>query len=145
MTTLSDEISSALEAEVAAVVDVLLELFCDPDAIGDPAVVADSLGRYLDHVERLGVLAEQSGLMGFSQVCSQFRGRLTMLASRESALADECRELLEEWPALAMGYLEALADPGASEALISHLQNPIWSLPLPEWEATDLQIGRAHV
>ena len=138
MTTLSDEISSALEAEVAAVVDVLLESFCDPDAIGDPAVVADSLGRYLDHVERLGVLAEQSGLMGFSQVCSQFRGRLTMLASRESALADECRELLEEWPALAMGYLEALADPGASEALISHLQNPIWSLPLPEWEATDL-------
>jgi len=36
MTTLSDEISSALEAEVAAVVDVLLESFCDPDAIGDP-------------------------------------------------------------------------------------------------------------
>ncbi|MGB4945962.1 MAG: response regulator [Candidatus Competibacter denitrificans] len=143
--TLSNEISSALEAEIAAVVDVLMEGLADPEAAGDVAVVADGLGRYGAHVSQIGVLAEQGGLVGLGQVCAQFHERLLALANQEGVWVDAHREALEEWPALIMGYLESgETDSSAGEALLEHLQRPIWSRSLPEADALRLQEWLIH-
>lgn len=143
--TLSNEISSALEAEIAAVVDVLMEGLADPEVAGDVAVVADGLGRYGEHVKQIGVLADQGGLVGLGQLCAQFHVQLAALANQEGVWADDHREALEEWPALIMGYLElGEADPGPGEALLEHLQRPIWPKLLPEAEAVRLLERLTH-
>ncbi|MBK8183414.1 MAG: Hpt domain-containing protein [Candidatus Competibacteraceae bacterium] len=139
MATISSEITSALEAEVAALVEVLFETFSDPEAIEDSALIADGLGRYISHVEQLGILARQGGFMGFQQLCVQFQGRLTLLANEENALSDGHRELLEEWPSLVMGYLESPANAELSDALIAHLENPLWPSLLIEAEPSALR------
>jgi len=138
--TLSNEISSALEAEIAAVVDMLMEGLADPETAGDIAVIADGLSRYSQHVRQIGLLAEQGGLVGLGQLCAQFHERLGALAEQEGPWSDQHREALEEWPALIMGYLESGEfDPGSGEALLEHLQRPIWSKPLAEADALQLQ------
>ncbi len=133
-----NEIASVLEAEVAAIVDVLLEFFSDPETLEDANTVAAGLGRYIGHVEQIGIVAEQGGLQGFSQVCSQLSQRLMLLEEGEKAFADAHRELLEEWPALIMGYMEQ-ADSVASEGLVNYLQNPAWPESLFEIDFAELQ------
>ncbi len=136
--TLPHETFTALEAEVAAIIDVLLEAFSDPDAIEDTAIVTDGLASYCTHVERIGALAEAGGLEGLRQVCERLQEQLEAITCQVGALEAGQRELLEEWPGLTIGYLEAPAEPGASEALIGYLQNPAWPTPLSETEAAGL-------
>jgi chemosensory pili system protein ChpA (sensor histidine kinase/response regulator) len=139
-----NEIASALEAEVAAIVDVLLECFSDPDALADANAVTAGINRYVGHVEQIGMVAEQGGLSGFSQACSQLSQRLMLLGDGEKAFTDTHRELLEEWPALIMGYMEQ-ADSVASESLVNYLQNPAWPEPLFEVDFAELQAQLVNI
>lgn len=136
--TLPHETFTALEAEAAAIVGVLLEALSDPDTAADSTVVADGLGRYIAHVERIGALAEAAGLAGLRQVCDRFREQLAVITRQAGVLGDEQRELLEEWPALIIGYLESSADAGMSGALVEYLRHPVWPAPLSESEAVGL-------
>ena len=136
--TIPDETFSALEAEVAALIDVLLEAFSDPEAMEDGAIVADGLARFGERVERIGALAEAGGLDGLGRVCGLFLDQLRAIARLENPLEDRQRELLEEWPGLTVGYLGDPADAAAGEALVSHLQNPAWPKPLSEVDAARL-------
>ncbi len=108
--TIPDETFSALEAEVAALIDVLLEAFSDPEAMEDGAIVADGLARFGERVERIGALAEAGGLGGLGRVCGLFLDQLRAIARLENPLEDRQRELLEEWPGLTVGYLGDPAD-----------------------------------
>ncbi|HYQ90902.1 MAG TPA: hypothetical protein VES89_02190, partial [Candidatus Competibacteraceae bacterium] len=136
--TLPQETFTALEAEVAAIVGVLMEALSDPDVAQDPTVAADSLGRYTAHVERIGVLAGLAGLAGLRLVCDCFQDQLVGIIPRLGSLEEAHRELLEEWPALIIGYLESPEDPGASEVLVGYLRNPAWPAPLSGSEAAHL-------
>ena len=136
--TVSDETFSALEAEVAALIDVLLEAFADPEALDDPAIVADGLARYGAQVARIGPLAETGGLTGLGRVCGLVRERVAAIARSGKPLEDRQRELLEEWPGLTIGYLGEPTDVAAGEALVDHLRNPAWPAALSEVDAAEL-------
>src|SRR5512143_3132092 len=127
--TLPHETFTALEAEIAAIVGVLMEALSNPDAAQDPTVAADDLGRYTAHVERIGALAGLAGLAGLRLGCDRFQDQLAGIIPRLGSLEEAHRELLEEWPALIIGYLESPEDPGASEVLIGYLRNPAWPTP----------------
>jgi chemosensory pili system protein ChpA (sensor histidine kinase/response regulator) len=136
--TIPDETFSALEAEVAALIDVLLEAFADPEAMDDPAIVAGGLARYRGQVERIGALADAGGLAGLSRVCGLFRERVSALALAGNPVQDRQRELLEEWPGLTIGYLSDPADAASGEALVDHLRDPAWPMALSELDTVEL-------
>jgi hypothetical protein len=136
--TLPHETFTALEAEVAAIVGVLMGALSNPDAAQDPTVAADGLGHYTAHVERIGTLAGLAGLAGLHLVCDRFQDQLAGIIPRLGPLEEAHRELLEEWPALIIGYLESPEDSGVSEVLVGHLRNPAWPAPLSGIEAASL-------
>lgn len=138
MMTLSHETFAALEAEIAALIDVLMEALSDPEAGDDLEVVAEGLALYQGHVSAIGALAAESGLAGLHRVCSRFQEQLALIAHPVGPLDATYRELLEEWPGLTIGYLASPRQAETSEALVTHLQNLAWPAPLNEAAAAGL-------
>ena len=62
----SEEQAAALEAEVAAVLDILEALAGDGDS---PAGEAAALARYASQVERIALAAGAADLLGLQDVC----------------------------------------------------------------------------
>ena len=127
----SEEQVAALEAEVAEVLGILEDF----DAEG----VTGGIRRYAEQVGRIGLAAGNAGFMGLQDVCLLFQENLADLGIRNRALGDTERERLEEWPTLVIGYLGSPEDLQASEALLDHLQNRVWSTPLSAKEAEVLR------
>lgn len=127
---LSDTQRTTLEAEVAALIDLLMANY----AIGDsdePVLAASSIDGYRRQLERLGEVAGQSGFtilqLGCAQLAHQLQG-LEPADSPASATVDEpLRDLLETWPTLVMGCLDAPDE--TAETLIGLLQEPGWPTP----------------
>ena len=65
----------------------------------------------------------------------RFQDGLKNSTLSDRGLNDAERERLEEWPTLVMGYLMSPSDPQAGEALLDHLQSPLWKIYLPANEA----------
>ncbi len=127
----SEEQVAALEAEVAEVLGIL-EVF-------DEEGVTEGVRRYAEQVGRIGLAAGNAGFMGLQDVCLLFQENLADLGIRKRPLRDIERERLEEWPTLVIGYLASPEDLQASEGLLDHLQNPVWSTPLSAKEAEVLR------
>ncbi len=123
----SEEQVAVLEAEVAGLLGIL-ELLDENGAI-------EGIRCYAEQVERIGLMAGNTGFMGLRDVCLLFQEHLSNLDFRQQGMGDAVRERLEEWPILVIGYLGAPTDPQASEPLIDHLCSPAWSTPLPETDA----------
>src|SRR5262249_53483436 len=135
-----------LVTQVAALIDILLEIFAVDDSntddvgIADDAdIVAQGLERYARQVESIGMMAESGELIGLSHVCRRYQQALEQLASNREALSEPVRVALEEWPTLVMAYLEAPTDAEASAVLAAHLQNPTWVKSLSAEDAESLQ------
>ncbi|MFZ1324473.1 MAG: response regulator, partial [Candidatus Contendobacter sp.] len=139
MMILPHETFTALEAEIAALIDVLMEAFSDAETAADPDIVAAGIALYQTHVQEIGALAATAGLSGLHWTCTRFQEQLLCIARPADLLQNAHRELLEEWPGLTIGYLSAPTDIEMGEALVRHLQNPAWPAPLPEEEAAVLQ------
>jgi chemotaxis protein histidine kinase CheA/ActR/RegA family two-component response regulator len=136
MSTANDHFTE-LVTQVAALVDILLETFAADDGSTDDVgsidttdIVAQGLERYARQVESIALMAESGALIGLAHVCRRYQVALEQLASCREALSESVRLALEEWPTLAMAYLEAPTDSEASAVLVAHLQNPVWALPL---------------
>ncbi len=123
----SEEHVAALEAEVAEVLGILEML--------DGDEVTEGIHRYAEQVGRIGLAAGSAGFLGLQDVCLLFQEKLADWGIHGRDLSGAERERLEEWPILAIGYLISPSDPQASEALLDHLRNPVWSTPLSEEEA----------
>ncbi|HRX69890.1 MAG: response regulator [Gammaproteobacteria bacterium] len=134
----SEESIAALEAEVAEALGILESLPAENDS-ADQEQVRAVIRRYIGQVERISVAASEAGLLGLQDTCLLFQENLTVLDANARNLSDAERERLEEWPTLVIGYLMAPDDPQASEALLDHLQSPVWSMPLAVAEADVLR------
>ena len=134
----SEESIAALEAEVAEALGILESLPAENDN-ADQEQVRAVIRRYIGQVERIGLAASDAGLLGLQDTCLLFQENLTALDANARNLSDAERERLEEWPTLVIGYLMAPDDPQASEALLDHLQSPVWSMPLAGAEADVLR------
>src|SRR5215831_5433632 len=135
-----------LVTQVAALIDILLEIFAVDDGntddvgiVDDADIVAQGLERYARQVESIGMMAESGEFIGLSHVCRRYQQALEQLASNREALSEPVRVALEEWPTLVMAYLEAPTDAEASAALVAHLQNPAWVKSLSAEDAESLQ------
>jgi chemosensory pili system protein ChpA (sensor histidine kinase/response regulator) len=134
----SEESIAALEAEVAQALGILESLPAENDS-ADQEQVRAVIRRYIGQVERISLAASEAGLLGLQDTCLLFQENLTALDANARNLSDAERERLEEWPTLVIGYLMAPDDPQASEALLDHLQSPVWSMPLAVTEADVLR------
>ncbi len=130
----SEESVAVLEAGVAEALGILEGLPAENDG-ADQNEIAAVIRRYAEQVERIGSAAGEAGFSGLRDTCLLFQENLTALNVRGQGLSDTERERLEEWPILVIGYLMSPDDSQASDALLDHLQNPVWSAPLPATEA----------
>ena len=130
----SEESVAVLEAEVAEALGILEGLPAENNG-ADQDEIAAVIRRYAEQVERIGSAAGEAGFSGLRDICLLFQENLTALNVRGQGLSDTERERLEEWPILVIGYLMSPDDSQASDALLDHLQNPVWSAPLPATEA----------
>lgn len=129
--SISEDQLAALEADVAELLGILEELDSDE---GDGGT-----RRYAGQVARISSTAGALGFRGLRDICLLFQQGLTNSGLVDRGLNDAGRELLEEWPTLVMGYLMSPSDPQSGEALLDHLQNPVWKTYLPANEAKVLQ------
>lgn len=125
--SISEDQLAALEADVAELLGILEQLDSEGGAGG--------ARRYASQVGRISSTAGALGFTGLRDICLLFQQGLTHSGLVDHGLSDAGRELLEEWPALVMGYLTSPSDAQSGEALIDHLQNPIWKTYLPANEA----------
>ncbi|MFO1372413.1 MAG: response regulator [Candidatus Competibacteraceae bacterium] len=129
-----DDTLIALETEVAALVDLLLEGL--PDAAASEAVAeSEGIARYAQQVERIGAAAADASLMGLQDVCMVLQATLLELSASGRPVSDAERDLLEAWPTLVMAYLESPQDSQSSAALIQYLRDPAWNTPLSDADA----------
>src|SRR5215468_4535286 len=142
----ANEYFTDLVTQVAALIDILLEIFAaddgDTDEVGiadDADIVTEGLERYARQVESIGIMAESGEFIGLSQVCRRYQQALAQLAGCREVLSEPIRVALEEWPTLVMAYLEAPTDTEASAVLVAHLQNPAWVKTLSAEDAESLQ------
>src|SRR5215470_18065382 len=142
----ANEHFTELVTQVAALIDILLEIFAADDGdttdvgiAADADIGAQGLERYARQVESIGMMAESGEFIGLSQVCRCYQQALEQLAGCREALSEPVRIALEEWPTLVMAYLEAPTDAEASAVLVAHLQNPAWMLSLSAEDAQSLQ------
>ncbi|NJN45172.1 MAG: hypothetical protein HC808_00170 [Candidatus Competibacteraceae bacterium] len=132
-----EEKFTALETEVAEVVNILFELLSEEDPATEAGSLDGQLDCYTQQVQRIGLAAEAAGFMALRDVCILLQEKLIELGegAQGRALSEDERLVLEEWPTLVVGYLESPQDPYSGEALIQHLQNPVWVTPLAEEDA----------
>ncbi|MBK8898303.1 MAG: response regulator [Candidatus Competibacteraceae bacterium] len=124
--SISEDQLAGLEAEVAGLLGVLEEL----EIAG-----GQGIRRYADQVGRISSTAGALGFRGLKDICLLFQDGLKNSTLSDRGLNDAERERLEEWPTLVMGYLMSPSDPQAGEALLDHLQSPLWKIYLPANEA----------
>lgn len=120
--SISEDQLAGLEAEVAGLLGVLEEL----EIAG-----GQGIRRYADQVGRISSTAGALGFRGLKDICLLFQDGLKNSTLSDRGLNDAERERLEEWPTLVMGYLMSPSDPQAGEALLDHLQSPLWKSTCP--------------
>ena len=105
---------------------------------------SEALSSYAEYLERLGEASASINLTGLQQACTCVHTNLLELAIQDGPLRPEQRNAVETWPALALGYLQALGDRSRCEALTRHLQDTCWPQPLTAADAallTDLLLA----
>ncbi|MDG4549235.1 MAG: response regulator [Candidatus Contendobacter sp.] len=133
------ELLDILSAEITQIIetaDDMLTLVTAADSA--PAVRREVLSDYAERLERLGDASASIGLTGLQRVCIGLQANLNQLAVRDNPLTAEQRWVVETWPALALGYLQALDDRAVCATLVAHLQNAHWPQPLAALEAAPL-------
>lgn len=135
----AQELVDLLRAELAEIVVVREELV-------RPIVAQESahanrlqaLDQYAERAQRISSAAELVGLAGLHQSVAQIHTNLLMFAEQEPAEISGARSILENWPVLALGYLQTIHDRRASESLVDGLCDPRWPHPLSKEGALPL-------
>ena len=132
----ANETRTTLEAAVADVIAILMDReTADIEGGGADAsqsVTRRVLERYVKQIEFIGEAASKTGLPGLQDACALFQENVVQWQGEQKALDEDDWALLEEWPVIVMGYMDAPEDGAASEALLDHLKNPRWSAPLDD-------------
>ena len=130
---MSEEQQAALAGAVAGLIDILMANM----AAGEDADWQRGLDDYAGQVQRIQTMADSQDLPVLVESCARVSDNLARLRHRDTPPGEEEQLLLEEWPAVVMGYLD---DPdGNAPALIELLQQPGWPLPLDPADADELR------
>lgn len=90
----------------------------------------DELVLYLRQLEQISGLAGELGFAGVQSACLLFQDFLEVRRGQNGSLDDQVRGAMENWPELIRGYLTSPSRTEAIDALIGHLQLPLWAPPL---------------
>jgi chemotaxis protein histidine kinase CheA len=98
-----------------------------------------TLKRYIDLMRRLGELADNSGMVGLQSACVMVEANLEEIQHEERVLTRAEFDLLAAWPELLLGFVMSQGDSSAAEAMVQHLMQPAWPLPMSDADAAVLQ------
>src|SRR5512139_2927335 len=112
------EVLAVLADEVAEVAVPLTAALGDYNAATGADEKAEALERYREPVARLAATAEVLGLAGLRDFCTHLDANLAALDGDD--LDAQLIGLLEQWPALLIGYLRAPRDGVYSREIVDH-------------------------
>ena len=121
----------AVQSGIAALLDILAPALED----NSPATLNLILRRFAAQLHKISDSAVATGLLGFYDLSLLFAEQLNQISEREDSCSQDELALLEEWPTLAMCYLDAPGDPANAQALIEHMTNSAWRAPIQAEEA----------
>jgi chemotaxis protein histidine kinase CheA len=106
-------------------------------AASDSEVLLNAIESYTENVLTIWDSAEAAGLEGLQAVCNFINDNVMALSAQEPAERQRCHEVLIHWPEWVIAYLQD--PPTATSALLAHLQDPVWPLPLDDEVVSQLQ------
>lgn len=137
------EVLTVLADEVAEAATPLAVALGDYNSASGAEEKSEALERYREPVARLAATAEVLGLSGLRDFCAYLDANLTALDG--SDLDPQVVGLLEQWPALLIGYLRAPRDGVYSREIVDHCRQPGWPAPLGAVEAIGLAKALAMI
>jgi chemotaxis protein histidine kinase CheA/ActR/RegA family two-component response regulator len=106
-------------------------------AASDSEALLNAIESYTENVLMVWNEAEVADLGGLQAVCNFINDNVMALSAQEPADRQRSRDVLLHWPERVIAYLQ---DPTiATAALVTHLQDPDWPLPLDDEVASQLQ------
>ncbi|MDP2826547.1 MAG: response regulator [Sulfuritalea sp.] len=130
--SLEDKVASAVERIYTALVNV-------ESVVTDPAEAGAALKLYCVALREIAdAAAADNDAEGLSEVCGRMAEQMEELCRRESSLSLATHAFLMEWPDLLIGYMSNPGDAASAEALLRHLQDPLWPSPMQSQEAPAL-------
>ncbi|NJN45170.1 MAG: response regulator [Candidatus Competibacteraceae bacterium] len=109
------------------------------DQTGDAAARHEALTNYAEEMERFTEASEAVGLTGLQQACAQIHLNLLNIVAEGRPMTSEEVSVLAGWPAVVLGYLQALTDQTSAQSLVEYLQDARWPNPLSGEAATALR------
>lgn len=126
--------TATLQADIAGLLEILEPAIDD----SSPAILNPILKQFSEQLHLISGHAAESGFLEFYDLCLLFAGHLSQLSARDDNCTPDELALLEEWPALAMAYLDQPDNPDFAQALFEHMNSEIWRQPLATEEANIL-------
>ncbi|NJO17456.1 MAG: response regulator [Thioploca sp.] len=128
------------------IINLLYEITTDLTTRLDSLITADSdseallnaIESYTENILTVWNEAEVAGLAGLQAVCDFINDNVMALSAQEPAERQRSRDVLLCWPERVIAYLQTPAT--ATAALVTHLQNSDWPLPLEDEVALQLQL-----
>jgi chemotaxis protein histidine kinase CheA len=97
----------------------------------------EAVMSYTENVQLLWEESEQFGLEGIIEICTFINDNLMALGGETNLRREAARSVLSDWPLLMRAYLQSPLS--ATEALVTHLQNPAWITPIDDSNALILK------
>jgi chemosensory pili system protein ChpA (sensor histidine kinase/response regulator) len=138
------EMLQATLTDSAAELSTALEAFVSMDNSNEAFL--EAVETYTNQVQAVWETADAAGLAGLQEVCDFINENLMALSAEDAERRQAAHSHFEQWPALMLDYLSAPEE--SVDALVVHLQNPVWAMPLDSDRAAalaaSLRSGSSH-
>lgn len=132
--------TAALEDRVASAVERIFAVMVDADAIvGDRVLEQGALAAYCDELGGIADVAGGEDNQGLQQLCQQMMRQVDGLRHGDQGMSAATHALLMEWPDLLIGFLANPEGWSGAEALLVHLQDPLWPAAADSLQAESLR------
>lgn len=98
-----------------------------------------TLKRYIELMQRIGEAADNTRMTGLQSACAMVEANLEEIQHEGRVLTHAELDLLTTWPEFFLGFVMSQGDSSAGEAMVQHLAQPGWALPLSEADAAVLR------
>jgi chemotaxis protein histidine kinase CheA len=123
------------QADVLLALDTLSGVAADFSDATAGLDAAAYLEHYVTALEQLGEAAGEAEYVGAQNLCLLFREQILALGERGNDVTDEIHDALAAWPELLRYHLQSVPEEAATEAIIEHLESPLWISPLAPGDA----------
>lgn len=135
----AETLIAGLEEQVASAVENICTALGDADGIvADQGQAQAVLELYCDELRRVAAAAARGGAEGLCSVCQQMMKQIDDLRQSGQGVSAATCALLMEWPDILIGFLANPADLAGADALLRHLQDPLWPSPVNLQQAESL-------